>query len=148
MKGLAHEQDGVAAVEFALLAPVLALLMIGMVNLSMGFNRKLELEQAANRSIEKVMQTTMTDTVLGALKAEAAAAAKVPVANVTVDNYLECNNVRQTDYDTVCPAGQRYSRYLTVKVTDEFKPALGGRVTGPNADGSWSLKGDAGIRIQ
>lgn len=148
MKRLAPDQDGVAVVEFALVAPVLALLMIGMVNLSMGFNRKLELEQAANRSIEKVMQTTMSDTVLGTLRAEAAAAAMVPIADVTVDNYLECNNVRQVDYDTVCPDGQRYSRYLSVQVTDRFKPVLGGKVTGPNVDGSWNLKGDAGIRIQ
>ena len=145
---LASDRRGVAATEFALLAPLFAALIIGMINFSMGFNRKLELEQAANRAIEKVMQTTMTDTVAATLAREASGAAGVPIENVTVDYWLDCNGTRASDYDTPCPAGQRYTRYLSVKVFDKFYPALTGRYTGPNPDGSWTLWGDAGIRTQ
>jgi hypothetical protein len=94
------------------------------------------------------MQTTVTETVMATLRNEAAAAAKVPITNVAVDYYLECNDVKQSVYDMVCPDGQRYFRYITVKVQDNYKPMFTGQYAGPNSDGSWTLKGDAGIRIQ
>ena len=145
---LRDDDCGMAAVEFAILAPVIALLMIGMVNLSMGFNRKLELEQAANRAVEKVMQTTQYTTVSGTLVAEAAAGANVPITNATSDNWLECDGVRQAVYDTLCPAGQRHSRYISVSVKDDYHPIFMSSVTGPNADGSYTLTGTAGIRTE
>ncbi len=145
---LAFDRRGVAAIEFALVAPLFAMLIIGMINFSMGFNRKLELEQAANRAIEKVMQTTVTDTVTATLAKEASDAAKIPLANVTVDHWLECNGSRQANYDSVCPSGQTYYRYLSVKLHDKFHPMMTGKYIGPNSDGSWTLLGDAGIRTQ
>ena len=148
LRRLARDRRGIAATEFALVAPIFAMLMVGMVNFSMGFNRKLELEQSANRAIEKVMQTTMTDTVAATLAKEASDAAKVPIENVTVKYWLECNGVEQAQYDSVCPSGQRYSRYLSVKLFDKFHPVMTGMYLGPNADGSYTLWGDAGIRTQ
>ena len=55
---LAREDRGAAVIELALIAPVLALLIIGVTDISIAYGRKLELEQAVQRSIEKVMQTT------------------------------------------------------------------------------------------
>ncbi|MCY7279474.1 MAG: pilus assembly protein, partial [Sphingomonas bacterium] len=53
-----REQRGAAIIELAIVAPVIALMTVGVVDLSNGFGNKLKLEQAAQRSIEKVMQTT------------------------------------------------------------------------------------------
>lgn len=148
MHRVSKDSSGVAAVEFAILAPTIALLMIGMVNLSMGFDRKLQLEQAANRAIEKVMQTTQYTTVTGTLEAEAAAGANVPITNAKADNWLECDGVRQAVYNTLCPAGQRYSRYISVSVKDDYHPIFTSSVAGPNPDGSFTLTGVAGIRTE
>lgn len=148
MRGIVGDRRGIAATEFALIAPIFAMLMIGMINFSMGFSRKLELEQAANRAIEKVMQTTVTDTVVATLAKEASDAAKVPIENVTVDFWLECNGTRQAVYDSVCPGGQSFYRYLSVKLFANFQPVMTGKFGGPNADGSFTLFGDAGIRTQ
>ena len=52
-----------ATIELALYAPMLALLTIGVVDMSNAFGRKLALEQAAQRAIEKVMQTSADTTV-------------------------------------------------------------------------------------
>ena len=47
---LAREDRGAAVIELALIAPVLALLIIGVTDISIAYGRKLELEQAVQRS--------------------------------------------------------------------------------------------------
>ena len=44
-------------IELALVAPILASLLIGMVDISRAYSAKLPIEQAAQRAIEKVQQT-------------------------------------------------------------------------------------------
>lgn len=48
---------GNAAVEFAILVPILLLLVAGTVDLGFGFQRKLELQSALNTGLQHVMQT-------------------------------------------------------------------------------------------
>ena len=54
---------GAAVIEMALIAPVLALGVIGIVDVSNAYSRKLALEQGAQRAVEKIMNTTETSTV-------------------------------------------------------------------------------------
>src|SRR6476646_6092840 len=68
---IAADEQGAAMIELALIAPVLALLAIGVIDISNAFSRKLALEQGAQRAIEKIMQTTDDDTVESTLKTEA-----------------------------------------------------------------------------
>ena len=51
---LGRDKRGAAVVELAVVAPMIALLTVGVVDLSNGFSRKLKIEQAAQRSIEKI----------------------------------------------------------------------------------------------
>jgi Flp pilus assembly protein TadG len=59
---LKHER-GAAVIEMALVAPVLALGVIGIVDVSNAYSKKLALEQGAQRAIEKIMDTTENSTV-------------------------------------------------------------------------------------
>ena len=68
---LVADEAGAAVIELALVAPVLALMTIGVVDISNAYGRKLALEQGAQRAIEKVMQTTGSTTVETTLKTEA-----------------------------------------------------------------------------
>jgi Flp pilus assembly protein TadG len=70
-RDIAVDNAGVAVMELALIAPVLAVFTIGLVDLSNAYSQKLALEQGAQRAIEKIMQTTSTDTVEGTLATEA-----------------------------------------------------------------------------
>ena len=145
---LKRNQRGAVTVELALVAPMLALMTIGIVDLSNAFGRKLALEQAAQRSIEKVMQTSTTDTVEATIKAEAAAQAGVPVANVTVTYRLECDGVYNADYTAKCTSTQKEARYLLVAVTDNYTPLFSVHFSGINADGTYHLRARAGMRTQ
>ena len=118
---LFRANDGAATLELAIILPVFATMLIGVVDITTAFNRKLELEQAVQRSIERVMQTTTDQTVEENIKAEASAAAGIPVGNVTVTYTLTCNGAT-TPPDEDCPVGQTEMRYTKVRATTVFTP--------------------------
>ena len=62
-RSLRSDDRGAAVIEMALVAPVFALMVIGISDMSNAYSQKLALEQGAQRSIEKVMQTTGLTTV-------------------------------------------------------------------------------------
>ncbi len=149
LRKLAADKRGTSLVEMALATPIFAALLTGMVDLSLAYSQKLQLEQAAQRSIERVMNRQMSSTSYNTIKTEAADQADVPEDNVTVDFWLECNGTRQTDYDTSCTTGQIQARYLTVTVEKDFLPIFGTKYfPGANDDGTFTIQSEAGIRTQ
>ena len=146
---LAKDEHGASIIELALVAPILASLLIGMVDLSRAYSHKLKLEQAAQRAIEKVQQYQSTTSTYSTLQTEARAAAGVPVGNVSIDYWLECNGVRAANYNSVCPDGQTYERRVLVEVDGTFTPTFRSRRwPRANPDGTFTLSGKAGMRTQ
>ena len=121
IKKLARSTRGTATLELALVAPILTTMLIGVVDVTTAFNRKLELEQAVQRSIERVMQTTAEETVEANIKEEAAAAAGISEDDVTVTYTLTCDGV-VTAYDQDCLSTQTEVRYINVEATTTFTP--------------------------
>ena len=121
IKTLARSERGTATIELALISPMLATMLIGVVDMTTAFNRKLEMEQAVQRSIERVMQTTTTQTVEQNIKDEAAEAAGIDPSDVTVTYTLTCNGV-VTSYSNDCISGQTEVRYVNVSATTTFVP--------------------------
>ena len=156
---LVRDERGTSIIELALLAPILATIVIGMSELSMAYSQKLQLEQAAQRSIEKAMQGMQGDEstdIFNGLKAEAAATAGVEEDAVDVRYWLECDGVSMNtnpdtmaaDYDQVCTGTAVYSRHLNVAIEKTYTPTFNVRWLGSNSDGSFTLVGEAGLRVQ
>ena len=61
---------GAAVIEMAMIAPVLALGVIGIVDVSNAYSRKLALEQGVQRAVEKIANTTENTTVEATLANE------------------------------------------------------------------------------
>lgn len=150
LRRLLRNQDGVAVLELALAAPILAVMVVGVADLSTAYSRKLALEQAAQRSIEKIMQTTGGTTPDATLKAEAVAQAGggLVADDVTIEYKLFCNTVEAADPDGNCAAGEIEARYISVTVSDEFSPVFPLHFAGVNAAGKYPLNATAGMRIQ
>ena len=159
IRNLARDERGASVIEMALVAPFLATLTIGMVDLSRGYSEKLALEQSAQRAVERAMQGMQGDDstdIFEGLQAEAAATAGVAEDDVTVRYWLECNGVDQNtsqatmaaDYEKVCPDGEYYSRHLSVSIEKGYTPMFATKWLGANSDGSFTLVGEAGIRVQ
>jgi Flp pilus assembly protein TadG len=152
---LRHDLRGVATIELALYAPILALLTIGIVDMSNAFGRKLALEQAAQRAIERVMQTTGDTTVEETIRQEAADQADVPEEQVTVTFQMECNMALQDDYENdVCAVNEDEGRYLIVTVNDVYEPMFPIHFAGyvvssdPNVPSGYPITAEAGMRTQ
>lgn len=100
---LLSNERGAAIIELAIVAPILALGVIGIVDMSNAYSRKLALEQGAQRAIEKIMQTTQESTVESTLASEAVCqvdgvnsdgtckTSPITTSNVTVTWRRECS---------------------------------------------------------
>ena len=144
------DQRGNAFVEMALVAPILATLLIGIVDISRAASTKLQLEQAAQRAIELVQRTNYATTMNSTLQSEATAAAGTG-SSASVTSWLECNNDgTQLNYDTgTCSSGQVYARYVRVTVQKSFTPLFGTRFfPGASSNGTVNLTGYAFVRTQ
>lgn len=149
LKNLARDESGASIIEMAMVVPVLATLLIGFVDISRAYSYKLQLEQAAQRSIEKVQQYQTSESTYSTLQSEAATAAGVSASNVTIDYWLECNGTRQSNYDSVCSSGQSYARWITVDITGTFTPMFAStHWPGANSNGTYTVHGKAGLRTQ
>ena len=150
LRTLGRDERGASMIEFAFFAPILAMMVMGITDVSMGFSRKLTLEAAAYRSLERVAVGSV-QTDYSYLRPEAAAAAGVPVDDVAVDNWLECDGVRQTEFLGACTETQMTSRYVRISITGSFTPSFS---YGPLArgvardDGTVPLTASTALRIQ
>lgn len=167
---LRRDSRGSVTVELALLAPILATMIIGVADISIAYGQKLELEQGAQRAIEKVMQTTGDATVGETLKEEAVcqvngtnddgscATGRITTGDVTVGYRLECVDEGGTrtasesedaaEFDQLeCEEGTRAIRYLRVTVVDTYTPMFPIH-WGTGDDGVYTLTAVAGVRTQ
>ena len=154
---LLRDEGGASIIEMALLMPVLATLLIGMVDVSRGYSAKLQLEQAAQRSIERAMNGDKNTSLFDTLKNEAVAAASVSASAVEVRYWLECDGVSQNtnpatmkaDYENkVCDDDETIARYVNVRIQKVYTPMFSTRFAGAGPDGTYLLTGEAGIRVQ
>jgi Flp pilus assembly protein TadG len=153
LQRLRRDEGGAAIVELGLAAPILAMLVIGIVDLSNAFSRKLTLEQAAQRGIEKIMQTTDDDTVDIAVVNEIASSASIPVEQVAMTTKLFCTGrttgvVTEKAFTDDCNATTEWeSRYIEITARDEFTPMF--PITfGANAQGRYPMRVKVGMRTQ
>lgn len=164
LRRLARSQHGTATIELAIAAPVLAMLVAGISDISIAYGRKLEIEQAAQRAMEKVMQTTGADTPADTIKREACiqingsvtttadgvttttcAAGRISLDHVTAEYTLTCNGVSKT-YTLDCAAGEVEVRYIRTTVTDSYTPMFPIN-WGTSPDGKYHLSATAGVRV-
>ena len=145
---LTRDDRGLAVIELAVIAPVLLVMMIGMSEIATAYSARLQLEQAAQRTVEKVLNNSISSSADEPLKLEAADAAGVRPDAVSVAYTLECGNIPQPDPRTPCLPGQVQARFLKLDITKRYLPMFTTRFIGSSGDGSFMLRGHAAARIQ
>ena len=123
---LARDERGTSLIEFGFLAPFLAVLAMGIIDLSRGLAERFAIQQAVNRSLELVQArpavaaATATDLDYSFAVTEARTAAGTG-ATVTMTRWLECNGVEQANVTGSCADGEDAARYLRIRVTKNFE---------------------------
>ena len=158
-------------IEMALVAPVLALCIIGIVDMSNAYTQKLGLEQGAQRAIEKIMNTTENATVESTLATEAVCqvngmnsdgtckTSPITTSDVTITWRVDCTASNGTvttqtttssaTYDTYVAAtcNGTKSGYVSVTVNDKYSPIFPVHFASFNSgDSTYHLSATAGVR--
>ena len=131
LAAIARDERGASLIEFGFLAPVLAFLVMGVIDLSRGLSERFSLQQAVNRSLELVQaRPAYTDSDSNAIdytyvKTEAQTVAGT-TATVVVSKWRECDGVEATPYNGTCPdrangTAPDTARYLRVRITKNFQ---------------------------
>jgi hypothetical protein len=151
---------------------VLALGVIGIVDVSNAYSKKLALEQGAQRAIEKIMNTTENATVESTLATEAICqvngttttggvttcnTSPITASNVTVTWTLDCttggtmtaqtttSSATYDGYVTACTGTK--AGYVQVTVTDKYTPLFPIHFAAFNtSDSTYHLSATAGTR--
>ena len=154
---LARNEDGVGFVEMAMLTPVLALMFLGMVDISKIVTANIDLEQAAQRTTDYALARRPTDGSTGYLVAQAVAASGRPADDVTVELTLECGGVERSSFTDICNAGETTHRYAFVAIEQEvvtgfnwraMAAIFGGGDAGSGAYRPVTVTGDSLVRLQ
>lgn len=151
LRSLRSDERGNALIEMAIIMPVLAALLIGAVDLSRAYSTKLQVEQVAQRLIERIQTTEYKTSDNSTLQSEAQTAAGSG-SSATINAWLECNNDGvHLDYDSGTCASDTdpYARYVQVTVSQSFTPMFGTSLfPGANSNGTVTLTATAGVRTQ
>lgn len=153
-RSLARDARGTSAIELAFVAPLIILLILAVVDFSLAFAEKLDLEQAAARTVERATSAGLMGSNYDYLKPEAVAASGEPLAHVTLDQWLECDGTRKASFSDSCTTGQQIARYVSIAITGEYEPlfnysyfaALYGGTSRSKAN--IPISGDAVVRVQ
>ena len=150
LQALWRDQRGNSFIEMGLITPVLAVLLVGAVDISRAVSAKIQVEQAAQRAIELAQRTTYSTTSNSTLVTEATTAAGTG-SSATATAWAECNHsTTHIDYDTgTCNATDSYARYVSISVTGSFTPLFGTTLFPThNTDGTVTVNGSATVRTQ
>lgn len=153
------DSRGAAVIELALVAPILAAMVIGMIDLGAAYSTKVQLEQVAQRIVEKAQQNGYKESDAATLQTEAttaATAANITGSSATVTDWMECTNssgtTTRTTYTSQCNTNDTYARYMQIDIQASYRPIILARFAGMTSGGSgnsnWTLHGVAGVRIE
>ena len=146
---LIRDARGTSVVELGILLPLFAAMLMGVVDLSRAYSTKLQMQQAAQRAVERVQRDNFKLDDSPVIQQEAADGAEVSLSNVTVDAWLECNGSKMGSYTDTCQNGQTMARYVTVEVKKDYEPFFSTKfIPGPKSGNSVTLTTEAGVRTQ
>lgn len=159
---LKRDERGVTVIEFAFIAPMLVLFMLGVIDAGRALSEKLTIDQAVYRGLEKVSvgaasastTTGLTDYTFA--KTEAATAAGVPTSQVTLTTWTECDGTRMPNFSDVCVGNdstgkpKQTTRYVQLAITKSFVPSFGyGRYfLSADSSGNVAMSTSAAVRVQ
>ena len=147
-KCLARSVRATSTVELALISPILAVTLAGAVDCARLVSAKLSLQQAAERTAELATAGNVGSAAFTSLQSEAATAANVATANVTVTYWLECDGVRQTLFDGTCATGQQVGRFASISITSSYKPSFAWLLRSSSTNGTIPISASASVRVQ
>ncbi len=121
---------GAAVIEFALLAPVLLLMVVGAIDFGTFIHQKMQLQSAARAGVQFAAQSNATISDTAGIVNAAANASELDFTGVTTTTtqFCSCSDGVESAADTFggcsgsCAGGELPGLYVRVNVTGQFTP--------------------------
>jgi Flp pilus assembly protein TadG len=155
---LLGDERGVSVIELGFLAPILAFMMLGTVDLANGYTRKMRVETAVARAMEKAAVLSVQDDYTFLKTEVTTALPSVTASTVTVDAYTLCDTTKAATFKSECGfrvdgTPEEIQRYVKLKVADRWRPlfnygAFGFYLYKTGSDGKVPLTVETQLRVQ
>jgi Flp pilus assembly protein TadG len=138
--------SGAAAVEFAIVVPVLALVVTAVIDIGFGVHYKMQVEEAAQAGAQWAIKNgfdanAISSAVLSATNASAINASPSPATFCGCANGSSVSNIT---CGTKCPSGATAGTYVTVSSQMTYNAILGY----PGWPSSYNLTAQSTVRLQ
>ena len=154
LRKIYRDCSGVGFVELALAAPLLALMFLGMVDLSIIVATRIDLEQAAQRTTDYALAKRPTSANVNYLITEAMNASGRPATDIRVEFILECDGTQGYSFNSNCTPGQLQKRFVSVEIDQPVSTGFNWRNLGAMFSGATvpyeptTVTGDSIVRLQ
>lgn len=145
MKFFLKNQSGIAAVEFALLAPILIVLFIGVVDMGLYINDKIKVEMTARAAAEYLVISRDEDGVDENIVEPYYLGMSTPPHTIETELVCECEDGSQLDcVDEICEdEGDYKRRFYNVSLTKTHDTLF----VYPGFNSSIDLVGEAKLQL-
>lgn len=126
LKKLVHNVEGVAAIEFAILIPLLLAMLICAVDLGTGLFRLMQVQNSAQAGAQYAIVQSFDSSAISNVVVNAtglAGISAVPVPKL----YCGCGDaagITTVSCGSTCPAGKIYGQYVSVSAQANYSPLL------------------------
>ncbi|HEX8640395.1 MAG TPA: hypothetical protein VF704_04485 [Allosphingosinicella sp.] len=130
LKKLRGDERGLSVIELGLIAPVLALFISGIIDLSSGLAQRFAMQKAVNETLELLLayplenDTSVEDadvrTAYAYLINHVAEGAGIAPDEVEIERWLQCDDAVQDDYASICEPGEDQARYISLEIEKDF----------------------------
>lgn len=141
-----RHDGGVAAIEFAIVIPLLVMMLICAVDLGMGIFRHMQVQNSAQAGAQYAMGTAFSATAISNAVANATGYTGV-TATPSPFQYCGCADsagITPISCGAPCAAGKTYGQYVSVSSQATYTPILPYPIISPK----FTLTGQAVVRTQ
>jgi hypothetical protein len=123
LASLLRDRRGNATIELAFMTPILLVMGLASIDATLGFVHRMNVQEQAQIGADYVY-SKMEDIPLAAqIKLEINAATGVPVSDITIDEWVECDGVVVHTPMCVQP-GATETKFMTINVDGTYTPIL------------------------
>jgi hypothetical protein len=137
---------GVAAIEFAIIIPMLLMMVICTVDLGMGIYRNMQVQNSAQAGARYAMTQSFDATLISNAVSSATGLQGI-VASPPPAQYCGCATsagIAPVTCGSTCPAGAVYGTYVNVAAQGSYTPII----PYPLIASHFTLKAQANVRVQ
>ena len=146
LRAIRDDRCGVAAIEFAVMAPALVMMTICTVDLGMGIYRNMQVQNAAQAGAQYAMMHVFDPNQIASVVSSATGLSGISASPAPVQ-YCGCATgagVSNIGCGSTCPAGAIYGNYVQVSTQGTYTTLL----PYPMIASSFTLTAQSNVRVQ